>query len=162
MISNKFSKSFFSFIQNNEKFSDNKKNKIIDIFKNKNIKVIFSISLYLILWSFGAAFFDTFFATRGVIFTFLNHSFLNSFLPSLIFIFINAILKFIFIYSYTKKRINIELKHIFIGVIPLVGSLLFSAYLLKNNLLFFSAMKDYFIFIKKDFKWFKILKEKSY
>ena len=161
MISDKFSQSFYLFVENNKKLSRTQKDEVIFTFKNKTIQTIFSVSIYLILWSFCAAFIDTFLVTRGFVFTFLDYAFLSSFLPSLLFIITNASIKFIFIYSYTKKRIQIPIKHIFIGVIPLVGSLFFTAYLLRDKLLFFSIIKHYFIFIKKDFMWFKILRSKT-
>jgi hypothetical protein len=161
MISKRFSKSFYSFIWKHKFFSKEEKNEIVEIFKNKTVQVIFSVSLYLIIWSFVVAFIDATLLTRGVVFTFKSFGFLSSFLPSVIFIFINATVKFIFIYTYTKKRVEVTLKHILVGVIPLVGSLFFTTYLLRNRPLIAKALRQYFKYIKRDFKWIKVLRKKS-
>jgi hypothetical protein len=75
MISKRFSKSFYSFIWKHKFFSKEEKNEIVEIFKNKTVQVIFSVSLYLIIWSFVVAFIDVTLLTRGVIFTFKDFGF---------------------------------------------------------------------------------------
>jgi hypothetical protein len=61
---------------------------------------------------------------------------------------------------YTRKRIVVPIDHILVGVIPIVGSLFFTAYLLRNRPLIAKALKQYFKFIRKDFRWIKILRKK--
>ena len=160
MISKIFAQSFYLYIEKHKKFSSDEKNKIIEVFKNKTVKTIFNVSIYLIIWSFVVAFIDATLLTRGVIFTFKDFGFLSSFLPSIVFIFINAVVKFTFIYRYTRKRIVVSIDHILVGVIPIVGSLFFTAYLLRNRPLIAKALKQYFTFIRKDFRWIKILRKK--
>ncbi len=161
MISKKFAKSFYSFIEKHKDFSPEEKREISEIFKNKTVQVVFNVSLTLILWSFVVAFIDAALATRGVVFSLRHFGILNSFLPSLIFIVVNAIVKFNFIHRYTKNKIDVDLKHILVGVIPIVGSLFFSAYLLRNRPLIGKALRQYFKFIRKDFRWIGILKNGS-
>ena len=160
MLSERFSQSFYSYIESHHLFSHHEKAEIVELFKNKTVQVIFSVSLYLIIWSFCVAFIDATLLTRGTILSLKRFGIFNSFLPSFIFILFNAIVKFIFIYTYTKRRIEVALSQIFVGIIPIVGSLFFTAYLLKNKPLIARALKDYLAFIRKDFKWIGILKNK--
>lgn len=48
---------FISFVKNSKEFSDQKKEKIFTSFECKRVQVIFSLTLYLVLWSLCAAFF---------------------------------------------------------------------------------------------------------
>ncbi len=160
MIFDTFSDSFYSFMDKNIKIPEKEKDDILYNLKNKTIRTVISISLYLVIWSFVVAFIDATLFTRGTIRSFLHFSIFGSFLPSLIFILINAIVKYGFIYFYSKKKnIEVDKKHIFIGIIPIVGSFFFTAYLLKKKPFLSSVILKYLKYIKKKFRWIEILKE---
>ncbi len=147
--SQKFHQSFIFFIEHYDGFSQNEKHHILSAFHKKNIQIIFNLSIYLLLWSFGAFFIDSTLITRGIAFSFLRgHPFLQ-FIPSFAFIIINASFKFAFIYHYMKSRMKIPISYIFIGVIPTIGSVFLTGILLRDHYLFLKALRLYLKQLRK-------------
>lgn len=140
---------FKKFIDTCDCFDEQEKCSIDKTFHNKQIQVIFSLTMYLFLWSFLAAFIDTFLVTRGVVFAAIDNEGLAHFLPTAIFLLVNASLKFSFIYFYLRGRVHVRTWHIFVGVIPMIGSLFITAILLRRQKLFFRALKKYLTYRKK-------------
>lgn len=140
---------FKKFITECDCFNDHEKTSIDRTFHKKKIQVIFSLTMYLFLWSFLAAFIDTFLVTRGVVFSAIDNDGLAHFLPTLIFLFVNASLKFTFIYFYLRGRVDVKIWQILLGVFPMIGSLFITAILLRQQKLFFRALKKYLGYRKK-------------
>lgn len=140
---------FKDFISESSCFSISEKQKIQRVFECRQIQVIFKLTMYLFLWSFCAAFVDTFLVTRGIWFSVDGNSILANFLPTFVFLVINASLKFTFIYFYTRKKIPVRIWHIFLGVIPMIGSLFITMILLRRQKLFFRALQKFLKYKKK-------------
>jgi len=160
MIEN-FKKSFFAFLRRDDKLTKKEKDEIEKLFHNKIIETVFSVSVYLVIWSFFVTFINTNLIARGTIRSLLHFNILGSFLPSFIFILINAVVKFLFIFFYTKKRIPVDMKHIFAGIIPVAGSFFFSAYFLKSRPKLLYIFRQYFSYIRKKMRWFFIMRGKE-
>lgn len=162
MFIRKFHQSFHSFIHISKDFNDNEKDNLHKIFKLHTIKKIFNFAIILFVWAFVASWIDIFLFSGASIMSIqemhVSPHFYNSFLT---FIIVNAVLKFIFILSFTRKMKFVKIYHVVLGIIPYFGSVFIIAVLLNHEKLFLSALKKYLSFIKKKKNLLKIFQKKN-
>jgi uncharacterized membrane protein (DUF485 family) len=140
-------KSFKKFIDQDEHFTEQEQDKILESFKNKKNRKIFRLSIILLIWSFFGITIDSFLIGGGILGTILKGLSLKYVWPTIIFSITNFIIKTTFVRFYMKKEI--PLKQIALAGIPYVGSGTLIRYLINNDVLYSQGIQHYLRYLKK-------------
>ncbi len=140
---------FQCFIKNSSELSSEEKEETLQLLENRTIQSIFHLSFIQIFWSVCVFFIDSFLLSRTTIVLLVGKGFWSAVLPTVFFVVINATIKFFFIRSFARGKIDIPIRYVFLGIIPTIGSFLLAGRLLVEQKTFFLVMKKYLKEVRK-------------
>ena len=141
--------SFKKFIDQDEHFTEDQQDQILESFKNERNKKIFRLSVILMVWSIIGISIDSTIIGGSVIAVITQGLSFKYLWPTIIFSIINFIIKTIFVSWFVKKEI--PFLQICLAGIPYAGSGTVIAYLVKQDPLFGSGLRHYLSYLKRNF-----------
>jgi len=134
-----------------EKHNKSEVKQILEIHNSEHNRELLELSRNLLIWSFiGFAIDVLVFGSAGLLT--LKFGFgLATIWPSIIFLIVNLIAKYIYVRRFTENRIGAWLT--IKAILPYLGSVLIIQYLADKNELYVEAFKGYLKEFKKQITW---------
>lgn len=140
-------KSFRKFIDQDEHFTEDQQDQILESFKNERNKNIFRLSIILLVWSSIGISIDSLIIGGSIIGVIMKGLSWKYLLPTIIFSVVNFIIKAIFVKWYLKNEI--PFKQICLAGIPYAGSASIIAYLVREDPLYGAGLQHYMRYLRK-------------
>ncbi len=148
---------FRKYIERHEHLSLPEKKSLCLLLEKETVQNVFHLSFIQIFWSACVFFVDSFLLGRTTLILLIGKGFWLASLPTIIFVTLNASIKFIFIRSFAKKKdLVISTQQTLLGVIPTFGSFLLAADLLAKQKKFFAVMRGYLQKKRKNIFFFSL------
>jgi len=143
----RLNKSFQKFIDQDDHFTEDEQQNILNSFESKRNQKIFRLSIYLLIWSTIGLAIDSTFIGGGVIASIFMGVNIIYFLPTILFSVGNFIAKFFFVRWYMRG--DISTKQAVYSGIPYAGSAFILGFLLNDEPLFLRGLKHYLTYMNR-------------
>ncbi len=150
----KYSKSFIKFIENSSRFNTEEKREIIEHFHDKNIYLVFNLSILLFVWSITMFFVDLFLISGLAISLFMFGMSVNFFIIiPLTFLLLNIVFKYLTISFIANGRIKCYI--LLVSSLPYIGFAFLLGHTLRKKKIFRRAISSYIEYKRKSLNIFR-------